>query len=75
MLNNYRCAWTYLLVYIINFPLQHLISDAMAKRSGLDPDIWCKIIYMEKEQGIAKFYVREEELTIDGSFIEYDGIR
>ncbi|XP_013418100.1 myosin-IIIb isoform X2 [Lingula anatina] len=52
---------------------QQIVEDSLQKRSSLEPDIWCKLVYMEREQGIAKFYVREPQFTVDGSDHEYDG--
>ncbi|XP_052761642.1 myosin-IIIb-like isoform X2 [Mya arenaria] len=39
----------------------------------LDPDVWCKMFYMEYNRPVAKFYLCDKVFTVDGSFEEFDG--
>ncbi|KAK3088133.1 hypothetical protein FSP39_015166 [Pinctada imbricata] len=54
---------------------QECLSQVVQKKKSLDPDAWCKIIYMEYDRVVAKFYILEREVTIDGSYEEFDGER
>lgn len=47
----------------------------MEKRSGLNDGIWCKMMYMERNNMVAKFYVEEPEIIIDGSSERFEGER
>jgi hypothetical protein len=42
----------------------------------MDPDAWCKIIYLERDKVVQKFYILEREVTIDGKVgSKFDGER
>ncbi|XP_064596835.1 myosin-IIIa-like [Liolophura sinensis] len=54
---------------------QTIIKDVMEKRSELNDGIWCKMMYMERNNMVAKFYVEEPEIIIDGSSERFEGER
>ncbi|XP_022286281.2 unconventional myosin-Ic-like [Crassostrea virginica] len=57
---------------IIEESLVHLYR----KWDSVDPDAWCKILYLEKDKVVQKFYILEREVTIDGKVgSEFDGER
>lgn len=47
----------------------------MQKIHDIDHDVWCKVHYMEYDRTVAKFYILDREVTIDGSYEEFDGER
>ncbi|XP_062566221.1 myosin-IIIa-like [Saccostrea cucullata] len=61
-------------------PLSHIAEESLShlykKWHSVDPDAWCKIIYLERDKIVQKFYILEREVTIDGRpGSEFDGER
>ncbi|XP_048728480.2 myosin-IIIb-like isoform X2 [Ostrea edulis] len=61
-------------------PLYQIVEESLVhlyhKWDSIDPDAWCKIIYLEKDKVVQKFYILEREVTIDGKVgSEFDGER
>jgi len=54
-------------------PFQFVVQQVLEKMNDLDPDVWCKLFYMEYDRQIAKFYLCDKEVVIDGSSDEFDG--
>lgn len=52
---------------------QHILHQVDTRLHDLDPDVWCKIFYMEYGKPVAKFYICDREVTIDGSTEEFTG--
>lgn len=52
-----------------------IIGQMLEKNHELDPDIWCKIFYMEYDRPVAKFYICDKELVVDGSYKDFSGKR
>ncbi|CAH1772774.1 unnamed protein product [Owenia fusiformis] len=50
-----------------------ILHEAIDKYGELSRDIWSKILYVEKDAILAKFYVNETEVLIDGSDVQYTG--
>ena len=46
----------------------------MGRFGNLSTQIWAKVHYMEKNQVVAKVYLRDWEVIMDDSEQEYDGI-
>ena len=64
--------FTHIWIYVIQESLVHLYR----KWDSVDPDAWCKILYLEKDKVVQKFYILEREVTIDGKVgSEFDGER
>ncbi|XP_060063803.1 myosin-IIIb-like [Ylistrum balloti] len=57
------------------FLYQNHLNQLLQKWGELDPDIWCKILYMEYDRPVAKFYILDREVSIDMSYEEFDGER
>ncbi|XP_069107023.1 myosin-IIIb-like [Argopecten irradians] len=57
------------------FLYQNHLNQLLQKWGNLDPDIWCKILYMEYDRPVAKFYILDREVKIDMSYEEFDGER
>ncbi|OWF39552.1 myosin-IIIb-like [Mizuhopecten yessoensis] len=57
------------------FVYQNHLNQLLQKWGELDPDIWCKILYMEYDRPVAKFYILDREVNIDMSYEEFDGER
>ncbi|XP_033726689.1 LOW QUALITY PROTEIN: myosin-IIIb-like [Pecten maximus] len=57
------------------FLYQNHLNQLLQKWGELDPDIWCKILYMEYDRPVAKFYILDREVKIDMSYEEFDGER
>lgn len=56
--------------------LQESLAHLYAKWNYVDPDAWCKIVYLERDRIVQKFYILEREVTIDGKVgSEFDGER
>ena len=51
------------------------MNQVVEKFHDIDPDVWCKILYMEYGQTVAKFYICDKEVVIDGSTEEFTGRR
>jgi hypothetical protein len=45
----------------------------MGRFSSLSTQIWAKVHYMEKNQVVAKVYLRDPEVIMDNSCQKYDG--
>lgn len=45
----------------------------MSKWSQIPSDAWCKIIYMEYNKPVAKFYIMDKDVIIDGSYESFEG--
>ncbi|XP_061181361.1 myosin-IIIa-like [Saccostrea echinata] len=61
-------------------PLSQIAEESLThlykKWHSVDPDAWCKIIYLERDKIVQKFYILEREVTIDGKTgSEFDGER
>jgi hypothetical protein len=54
---------------------QHILQQVLDRYHDLDPDVWCKMFYMEYDRPVAKFYICDKEVYIDGSYEEFDGKR
>ncbi|KAL4217849.1 hypothetical protein ACF0H5_022588 [Mactra antiquata] len=52
---------------------QYILKQVLDRYNELDPDVWCKVFYMEYDQPVAKFYVCDKEITVDGSMTEFNG--
>lgn len=56
--------------------IQESLAHLYAKWNYVDPDAWCKIVYLERDRIVQKFYILEREVTIDGKVgSEFDGER
>lgn len=56
--------------------IQESLAHLYAKWKSVDPDAWCKIVYLERDRIVQKFYILEREVTIDGKVgSEFDGER
>ena len=53
--------------------LQVAVNQVVQKFQDIDPDVWCKILYMEYDKTVAKFYICDKEVVIDGSTDEFTG--
>ncbi|XP_046574609.1 unconventional myosin-Ia-like isoform X2 [Haliotis rubra] len=53
---------------------QTVLHDVTSKRD-LDPITWCKVICMEYDRPVGKFYVQKREIHIDGTYNPFDGDR
>ncbi|XP_050406757.2 unconventional myosin-IXAa [Patella vulgata] len=51
---------------------QDQLDRVLEKRNSLDPITWCKLVYLERDKELAKFYITEHDIRIDGSHEEYD---
>uniref|UniRef100_A0A7E4UQD8 MH2 domain-containing protein n=1 Tax=Panagrellus redivivus TaxID=6233 RepID=A0A7E4UQD8_PANRE len=51
------------------------IAEVEAKLPNIEPQIWGKLIIMERNYRTAKAYLRHSNITVDGSSEEFDGIR
>ena len=51
------------------------MSQVVEKFQDIDHDVWCKILYMEYGKTVAKFYICDKEVVIDGSAEEFTGQR
>ena len=51
------------------------MSKVLSSLHTLEPGTWVKIIYMEKGTQVAKVYVEDTSVIVDGSRAEYDGNR
>ena len=51
------------------------VNQVVEKFQDIDPDVWCKILYMEYGKTVAKFYICDKEVVIDGSKEEFTGQR
>ena len=54
---------------------QMAVNQVVHKFQDIDPDVWCKILYMEYGKIVAKFYICDKEVVIDGSTQEFTGQR
>ncbi|XP_060551419.1 myosin-IIIb-like [Ruditapes philippinarum] len=54
---------------------KHILQQVLDRYHDLDPDVWCKMFYMEYDRPVAKFYICDKEVYIDGSYEEFDGKR
>ncbi|KAL3892185.1 hypothetical protein ACJMK2_004419 [Sinanodonta woodiana] len=52
---------------------QSILDQIMDKWDEIEPDVWCKINYMEYDKIIGKFYIFDRQVTINGSYDEFDG--
>lgn len=52
---------------------QNQIRQIMAKWTEIPHDAWCKIIYMEYNKPVAKFYIVDRDVIIDGSYESFEG--
>ena len=52
---------------------QSIIEETAQKLPALDPGVWGKIYYMEKDRVLGKVYVKHHEVIVDNSSQEYDG--
>lgn len=59
----------------INVEFQESLAEVYDKLSTLEKQIWGKLIVMEGNSRLAKAYLRHPVVTIDGSDVEFDGIR
>ncbi|KAK3584648.1 hypothetical protein CHS0354_003935 [Potamilus streckersoni] len=50
-----------------------ILSQIMDKWHEIEPDVWCKINYMEYDKLIGKFYIFDRQVTINGGYDEFDG--
>ena len=56
--------------------IQESLVHLNDKWDDVHPDAWCKILYLEKDKVVQKFYILEREVTIDGKVgSEFDGER
>lgn len=63
-------------IFILSICYQESLVHLYHKWDSIDPDAWCKIIYLEKDKVVQKFYILEREVTIDGKVgSEFDGER
>lgn len=62
----------YLITVCFQFS-QAAVSQVVEKFQDIDPDVWCKILYMEYGKTVAKFYICDKEVVIDGSREEFTG--
>ncbi|XP_071111071.1 unconventional myosin-Id-like [Haliotis cracherodii] len=53
---------------------QTVLHDVTTKRD-LDPTTWCKVICMEYDRPVGKFYVQNRDVHIDGTYDPFDGDR
>ncbi|KAJ8313848.1 hypothetical protein KUTeg_008409 [Tegillarca granosa] len=49
------------------------LRQTLNKLQNIENDVWCKLIYMEYYKPVAKFYIVEREITVDGHYDEFDG--
>jgi len=54
---------------------QDHIQEILHKWDRIDDEIWAKIVCMQKNRRVAKAYARAPILTINGSYIGFDGFR
>lgn len=52
---------------------QNQLRQVTSKWSEIPHDAWCKIVYMEYNKPVAKFYIVDKEVIIDGSFESFEG--
>ncbi|XP_054157595.1 uncharacterized protein LOC128955941 [Oppia nitens] len=55
--------------------LKDHIQEILHKWERIDDEIWAKIVCMQKNRRVAKAYARAPVLTINGSYIGFDGYR
>ena len=55
------------------FFFQNQIQQIMNKWSEIPGDAWCKIVYMEYAKPVAKFYIVDRDVIIDGSYESFEG--
>ena len=53
--------------------IQAAVGQVVQKFQDIDPDVWCKILYLEYDKVVAKFYICDKEVVIDGSTDEFTG--
>lgn len=51
------------------------LTEVQRKLDEIDPDVWGKLIVMERNYRTAKAYLRHQTIYVDGSETQFDGIR
>ncbi|KAH7719847.1 hypothetical protein AAVH_12652 [Aphelenchoides avenae] len=55
--------------------LKDNLAEVQRKLDEIDPDVWGKLIVMERNYRTAKAYLRHQTIYVDGSETQFDGIR
>lgn len=52
---------------------QNQMRQILAKWKEIPHDAWCKIVYMEYTKPVAKFYIVDRDVMIDGTYESFEG--
>ncbi|XP_052251496.1 unconventional myosin-X-like isoform X2 [Dreissena polymorpha] len=54
---------------------KYVLHEVLKRAQDLEADVWGKLFYMEYDRTVAKFYLCDHSVLIDGSHQEFDGRR